>query len=57
MENTTEKRMDQFFKQEEMRTVELVQKAPTQKELAAAVMSGFFAGIQSREAISAEKTA
>lgn len=52
MENTIEK------KQEEMRTsAELVQKATTQKELADAAMSGFFAGILSREAISTEKTA
>lgn len=52
MENTMEK------KQEEMRTsAGLVQNAPTKKELAEAIMSGFFAGIQSREAIRTEKSA
>lgn len=51
MENMTES------KREEMRTsAELVQKA-TAKELADAAMSGFFAGILSREAITTEKSA
>ena len=45
-------------KQEEMRVgVELVQSAPAKKELAEAAMSGFFAGIMSREAITPEKSA
>ena len=44
--------MEEMKKQEEMRTsAELVQNAPVNKELAEAVMSGFFAGIQSREAL------
>lgn len=52
MENTVES------KQEEMRVgAGLVQGAPVKKELAEAAMSGFFAGIMSREAITTEKSA
>jgi len=45
-------------KQEEMRVgVDLVKNAPEKKEIAKAAMSGFFAGIMSREAITPEKSA
>lgn len=45
-------------KQKEMRTsAELLKNAFDKKELAQAAMSGFFAGIQSREALTPEKSA
>ena len=45
-------------KKEEMRnSEELLKNAPAKKELAQAAMSGFFAGILSREAMTPEKSA
>lgn len=45
-------------KKEEMRnSEELLKNAPAKKELAQAAMSGFFAGILSREALTPEKSA
>lgn len=49
--------MENTVKKDQMEMVEQIHKKSTKKELAQAAMSGFFAGIQSREALTPEKSA
>jgi hypothetical protein len=51
------KSMEAITENKQNKTIEMLKDVPTKQELADAAMSGFFAGIQSREAITTEKSA
>lgn len=49
--------MEAITEKKQSKTIEILKDVPTKQELADAAMSGFFAGIQSREALTPEKSA